>query len=157
MIDQFPVRPETPTDVGNFDRPADRAQPVMRFLHRFAQYRPCLVCTSGSYSYARCNVRVGTAAGWGVTNAYTGQGHGVNGSSVSSTDGAWISAKDDSGGPVFRYNSNQINVSAYGMVSAGHNANAVSCPSWLPSTCYTAGVIALAQDIVLSNNISFSW
>jgi hypothetical protein len=116
-----------------------------------------LVCTSGSYSYARCNVRVGTAAGWGVTNAYTGQGHGVNGSSVASTDGAWISAKGDSGGPVFRYNNNQSNVSAYGMVSAGDTASVVSCPSWIKTTCYTAGKIALAQDIVLSNNISFSW
>lgn len=109
------------------------------------------LCASGAYSYARCNVQLGTGRTWTVTGAAgTATAHG---SEIHSTNGQWITGAGDSGGPIYRYVSNETSVNAYGIDSAGLR-DGVGCPSW-QQKCDNTGRIGLARDAVSNNGVNF--
>ena len=104
-----------------------------------SQFSPRLnnpLCLSGSFSYLRCNAEVSNGQTWLVVNTYLDEEYSVTGWRVISTDGTWLAADGDSGGPAWVPQSDG-SAKAVGTISAG-DPPAVSCPSWLAGhKCYS--------------------
>ena len=119
-----------------------------------------LVCNSGASLAVICNVRISSTWQWIVKNFYTGaDSPRIYGFLAYREGGGPVAATGDSGGPVFRLNSNNQYATALGLMSATDNTEWMPCPWWVPYGAQCSRVVYLtdiaavarARSLVLAN------
>jgi hypothetical protein len=119
-----------------------------------------LVCNSGATLSVVCDVRISGTQKWKAENYYTGAiSPEIYGFRAAKENGGPAAAKGDSGGPVFRLNSNDQYATALGLMSNADVTEWMPCPWWVTAGTQCTRVVYLtdiaatarAHSLVLSN------
>lgn len=132
---------------GAYNNASNYAKPV---VGQAASFKGDWVCTSGSYSGVRCNMRVTNP------NAYPG-GQSFRVVEVATVDGSNAAGKGDSGGSVFALATNTSQVIAKGLISSADKNTLTTCTGVTGTrTCYATIYYVSIADALNTFHISLN-